>query len=84
VDTRSIPFGDSAILTQYRCTICTECTTSLKSFSTHPMEVLGDVGMWNLVLVHLEIVLVLVQDRCMICAKRSMGSESFWTPTTYS
>jgi CO dehydrogenase/acetyl-CoA synthase alpha subunit len=28
--------------------------------------------MWNLVSVRLEIVLVSVQDRCMICAKRSI------------
>jgi hypothetical protein len=33
------------------------------------MELLGDVVMPNLVLVHLEMVLVLVQDRCMVCAK---------------
>ena len=31
--------------------------------------------MWNLVSVHLEIVLVLVQDRCTVCAKRTIGSE---------
>jgi hypothetical protein len=31
--------------------------------------------MWNLVLVHLEIVLVSVQDRCTVCAKRTIGSE---------
>jgi hypothetical protein len=31
--------------------------------------------MWNLVLVHLEIVLVSVQDRCMVCAKHTIGSE---------
>jgi hypothetical protein len=31
--------------------------------------------MWNLVFVHLETLLVLVQDRCTICAKRSIGSE---------
>jgi hypothetical protein len=28
----------------------------------------------------LETVLVLVQDRCMVCAKRTIGSESFWMP----
>ena len=28
---------------------------------------------WNLVLVHLEIVLVLVQDRCMVCSKQVHG-----------
>ena len=31
--------------------------------------------MWNLVSVHLEIVLLTVQDRCMVCAKRTIGSE---------
>jgi hypothetical protein len=31
--------------------------------------------MWNLILVHLEIVLVLVQHRCMVCAKRTSGSK---------
>ena len=33
------------------------------------MELLGDGVMWNLVLVRLEMVLVLVQDRRMVCAK---------------
>jgi hypothetical protein len=28
---------------------------------------------WNLVWVHLEIVLVLVQDRCTVCAKHTIG-----------
>jgi hypothetical protein len=31
--------------------------------------------MWNLVLARLEAVLVLVQDRCAVCAKRTIGSE---------
>jgi hypothetical protein len=31
--------------------------------------------MWNPVLVHFETVLVSVQDRYMICAERTMGSE---------
>jgi hypothetical protein len=31
--------------------------------------------MWNLVLVRLEKVLVSVQDRCIVCAKHSIGSE---------
>ena len=38
------------------------------------MELLGDVVMWNIIFVHLETVLVLVQDRCTVCAKRSIGS----------
>jgi hypothetical protein len=39
------------------------------------MELLGDMGHWNLVSVHLDTVLVLVQDRCMVCAKRTIGIE---------
>jgi hypothetical protein len=34
--------------------------------------------MWNLVTVYLETVSVLVQDRCTICAKCTIGSKSFW------
>jgi hypothetical protein len=34
--------------------------------------------MWNLVSVYLEIVLVLVQDRCTVCAKHTIGSEILW------
>jgi hypothetical protein len=39
------------------------------------MELLGDVGMLNLVLVCLETVFVSVQDRCTVCAKCTIGSE---------
>jgi hypothetical protein len=31
--------------------------------------------MWNLVSIHLEIVVLLVQDRCKVCAKRTIGTE---------
>ena len=31
--------------------------------------------MWNLVLVHLETVVVFVPDRCMVCAKQNIGSK---------
>ena len=46
-----------------------------KLFWTQTMELLGDGVMWNLVSVRLETVLVSVQDRCMVCAKRTIGSE---------
>ena len=39
------------------------------------MELLGDVGHVECRSVRLEMVLVLVQDRCTVCAKRSIGSE---------
>jgi hypothetical protein len=41
-----------------------------KSFWMHPMELLGDVGR-----VPLEVVLVSVQDRSKVCAKRTIPSE---------
>jgi hypothetical protein len=31
--------------------------------------------MWNLVSIHLDTVLVLVQDRFTVCTKRTIGSE---------
>jgi hypothetical protein len=31
--------------------------------------------MWNLILFRLEMVLVSVQDRCMVCANRTIGLE---------
>ena len=33
----------------------------------------------KLVSVCLEIVLILMQERCTICAERTIGFESFWT-----
>ena len=44
-----------------------------KSFWKHTMELLGNEVKWNLVSVRLEIVLVLVQDRCTVCAEQ--GSD---------
>jgi hypothetical protein len=45
------------------------------------MELLDEVChmescLWNLASVQLEIVLVLVQDRCMICAQCTTGLET--------
>jgi hypothetical protein len=31
--------------------------------------------MWNLILVHLETVLVLVKDRCTVCTEHTIGIE---------
>ena len=39
------------------------------------MELLGDVGYVESHLVCLDMVLVLVQDRCTVCAERTIGSE---------
>ena len=34
--------------------------------------------LWNLVSLRLETVLVSVQDRCTVCAKRTIGLEIIW------
>ena len=39
------------------------------------MELLGDVGHMESRSVRLEMVLLLVQDRCTVCAKHSVGSD---------
>ena len=39
------------------------------------MELLGDVGHVESRSVYLEMVLVLMYDRCTVCAKRSIGSD---------
>ena len=39
------------------------------------MELLADVGREDSRSVRLEMVLVLVQDRCTVCAKRTIGSD---------
>jgi hypothetical protein len=39
------------------------------------MVLLGDEPWWKLVLIRLEIVLILTQDRCTVCTKCTIGSE---------
>ena len=43
------------------------------------MVLLGDQAQVEyLVSVHLEIVLILTQDRCVVCAEHTIGLKSFW------
>ena len=39
------------------------------------MELLGDMGHVESRSVRLELVLVLVQDRCIVCVQRTIGSD---------
>jgi hypothetical protein len=41
----------------------------------HPMVLPSYELKWKLVSFHLEIVLTLTQDRCTVCAERTMDSE---------
>jgi hypothetical protein len=64
------------ILSQDRCTFCSERTIGLKSFWSHAMELLVDVGHVKSYFAPFgERVLVSMQDRCMVCAERTTGSE---------
>ena len=41
----SVHLGIVLMLTQDRCTVCAEIPQPRKSFWTHPIELLGDVGL---------------------------------------
>jgi hypothetical protein len=63
------------ILTQDRCTILHRTYHRLINCFGHTQwNTLVMWAMWNLVLVLLKTMLVSVQDRCMVCAKRTIGS----------
>ena len=42
------------------------------------MELLGDVGPVESISVHLEMVLVLLQDWCTVCEKHTIGADIVW------
>ena len=42
------------------------------------MELIGDMAHVESRSVHFEMVLVLVQDRCTVCAKRTICSDIVW------
>jgi hypothetical protein len=46
-----------------------------KSFYTHRMELLGDMGYVESCFGPFEDCVRLVQDRCTVCVKRTLGSE---------
>jgi hypothetical protein len=46
-----------------------------KSLWTHPMVLLVTRLKWKLLSVHLDVVLIWMQDRCTICVDHTIGSE---------
>jgi hypothetical protein len=64
------------ILIQDRCTVCAERTVSSKSFWTHPMELLGDMGHVESRFGPFEIMLVSVQDKSIVCTKCTLASKT--------
>jgi hypothetical protein len=60
---------------QDRCTVWDERTRGSKIVLYAPDGTTRRHGMWNLVSVRSETVLVLGQDSCTVCAERTLGSE---------
>jgi hypothetical protein len=60
---------------QDSCLVFAKCTTGSKIVLDTPDGTQVTWVMWNLVLVCLEALLVLVQDRYTVCAKCAIGSE---------
>jgi hypothetical protein len=76
VDARFILFGDSANLdARYVHDLRRTFHRLRNRFGCTRWNSLVMWAMWNLVSVRLEIVLVSVGDRCMVCAYRTIGSE---------
>ena len=74
------------ISSQDRCTVCTECTTSMEIALGTP-ECYSEVMYveWKLVLVRFKIVFVSAKDRCTVCAECNSGMEiALGTPKWYS
>jgi hypothetical protein len=70
------PFRDSGSVDMRKVRgLCLIVPSAGKLCWTHPMELLGEWVMWNLVSVHFEIVLVSVQYRSTVCTERTIGPE---------
>jgi hypothetical protein len=71
-------FGDSAKLdARYVHDLCRTYHRLRNCFGRTRWNSSAKLVMWNLILVHLEIVLQSVQDRCTVCTERTIGSEIF-------
>jgi hypothetical protein len=60
---------------QDRCMVWLNIPEAQKSFWTHSMELLDDMGHVESLSVYLKIVLVLGQDRSTVCAEHTIGSD---------
>jgi hypothetical protein len=75
VESRFCPFGDSVSAGATEVHDLRQTNHKLrKPFWTHPMNSLVTWVMWNLISVHLGTVLILMQDRCAVYAKCTIGT----------
>jgi hypothetical protein len=69
------PFGDSVSVSarKVHC-LCQTYHRHINRFGHTRWDSMVTWAMWHLVSVRLETMLVSVQDRCMVCAKRTIGT----------
>ena len=72
---RVSPFGDSVILTQDRCTVCSERTIGSEIILDAPNAHLGDEAQLVARFSPFGDSVILTQDRCTVCTERTIGSE---------
>ena len=79
VEAHFSPLGDSANLDIDRCTVCAEHTIGSENhFGRAQWNSYVTWVMSNIISIHLETVLVSVQDCCAVCGQHTMAQKSFW------
>ena len=69
------PLGDSVILMQDRCTVCTVRTIGSEIILDEPNVHLGDEAQLVARFSPFGDRVILMQDRCMVCTERTIGSR---------
>ena len=72
-ESRFDPFGDSVSVGARLLHGLRQTYHGSKIILAHQMVLLGDRLKWKLVSVRLEILLILTQDRCMVCVEHTIG-----------
>jgi hypothetical protein len=70
------PFGDGVSVSARWCMVCAKCRNH---FGCPRWFSLVTRLKCKLVSVRFEIILILTQNRCMVCAECTIGLKSFWT-----
>jgi hypothetical protein len=60
---------------QDMCTVCAKRIIDSELFWTQSMTLLGDEAEVELILVHLEIVVILTQVGCTVCTECTIGTK---------
>jgi hypothetical protein len=75
VERRFGSHGDGVNLGEIGARFAQNVPQACNSFWPYPMVLLGYVVKCKLVSIHLEIVLISIQDSCMVCTEHPIGLE---------